>query len=74
MVFENEIHTRFDVALGHENTIEIPMPGTPGLENIKEMIMVYGNDRVVAPVDLTITGFEFVPATQNGSMTLDPEG
>ena len=62
MVFENEITTRFDVAMGHENTIEIPMPGTPGLENIKELILVYGDDNVVASVDLTITGFEFIPA------------
>jgi hypothetical protein len=62
MVFENEIYTRFDVALGHENTIEIPMPGMPGLDNIKELIVVYGDDNIVAPVDLTITGFEFVPA------------
>lgn len=62
MVFENEIHTCFDVAMGHENTIEIPMPGTPGLENIKELILVYGDDNIVAPVDLTITSFEFIPA------------
>ena len=62
MVYENEIYTRFDVAMGHENTIEIPMPGTPGLENIKELILVYGSVDVVAPIDLTITGFEFVPA------------
>lgn len=61
MVFENEIYIRFDVAVGHENTIEIPMPGTPGLVNIKELILVYGDDHVVAPVDLTITGFEFIP-------------
>ncbi len=60
LVFENDIHVRFDVALGHEETIEIPMPGTPGLENIKELILVYGDDNIVAPVDLTITGFEFI--------------
>ncbi len=62
MAFENEIFTRFDVALGHENTIEIPMPATPGLENIKELILFYGDRRSPAPVDLTITGFEFIPA------------
>jgi hypothetical protein len=62
MAFENEIYTRFDVALGHENTIEIPMPATPGLENIKELILSYGDRRVPVPVDLTITGFEFIPA------------
>ena len=62
MVFENEIYTRFDVAMGHENTIEIPMPGTPGLENIKELVLVYGDDHIVAPIDLTITEFEFIPA------------
>ncbi len=63
MIFENEITIRFDVAVGHENTIKIPMPGTPGLENIKELILVYGDDHIVAPVDLTITGFEFIPAS-----------
>jgi hypothetical protein len=61
MVFGNEIYTWFDIAVGHENTIEIPMPGTPGLHNIKELILVYGDDNVVAPVDFTITGFEFIP-------------
>jgi hypothetical protein len=61
MTFENEIYTRFDVAMGHENEVSIPMPGTPGLENIKELILVYGDDNIVAPVDLTITGFEFIP-------------
>jgi hypothetical protein len=62
MAFENEIWTRFEVTVGQENMIEIPMPGTPGLENIKELILTYGDRRVPAPVDLTITGFEFIPA------------
>jgi len=61
MVFENEIHTRFDVALGHENEINIPLPATPGLQNIKELVIVYGDDHVAAPVDLTITRMEFIP-------------
>ena len=61
MVFENEIHFRFDVAVGHENAIEIPLPGTPGLHNIKELVMVYGDDHSAVPVDLTVTGFEFLP-------------
>ncbi len=62
VAFENEIFMHFDVALGHENIIEIPMPGTPGLENVKELILAYGDLKVAAPVDLTITGFEFIPA------------
>jgi len=62
MVFENEIYTRFEVTSDHENTIEIPMPGTPGLKNIKELVLVYGDDDTVAPVNLTITRFELIPA------------
>ncbi len=60
-VFENQIFVRFDVT-DAEKEIRIPMPGTPGLENVKELVIRFGDERAPVPVDLTISGFEFVPA------------
>ncbi len=60
-VFHNEILTRFNVT--HvEQSIRIPMPATPGLEHVTELVLRFGDEGVPLPVDLTITGFEFVPA------------
>jgi hypothetical protein len=60
-VFQNEIFTRFDVT-ETEKTIRIPMPATPGLESVTELVIRFGDERKPAPVDLTLSGFEFVPA------------
>ncbi|MEI8205878.1 MAG: hypothetical protein WCG03_03280 [Kiritimatiellales bacterium] len=60
-VFQNEIFTRFDVT-DTEKTIRIPMPGTPGLESVTELVIRFGDQRAPRPVDLTLSGFEFVPA------------
>jgi hypothetical protein len=60
-VFQNEIFTRFDVT-ETEKTIRIPMPGTPGLESVTELVIRFGDQRAPLPVDLTLSGFEFVPA------------
>ena len=60
MAFRNEIFIRFD-RTETEKEIRIPMPATPGLENIKELVLQFGSGRESAPVDLTISGFEFVP-------------
>lgn len=60
-VFQNEIFTRFDVT-DVEKEIRIPMPETPGLEEVSELLIRFGDDHILLPVDLTITGFEFVAA------------
>jgi len=60
-VFPNEIFTRFNVA-DAEHEIRIPMPATPGLEGVTELVFRFGDERAPLPVELTITGFEFVPA------------
>ena len=57
----NEIHTRFDVT-DAEKEIRIPMPATPGLEKVKELVIRFGDERAPLPADLTINGFDFVPA------------
>ncbi len=60
IAFENEIHARFDQTES-EKEIRIPMPATPGLEGVREVVLTFG-DGTAAPVDLMISGFEFVPA------------
>lgn len=62
MAFENEIFMRFEGGLELEKTIEVPMPGTPGLASVKELILVFGDPHRAAPVDLAITALEFIPA------------
>ena len=60
-VFQNEIYTRFDVT-DAEKEIRVPMPATPGLESVSELVIRFGDERKPVPVDLTISRFEFVPA------------
>ncbi len=58
IAFENEIYVRFDKTEG-EKEIRIPMPATPGLEGVKEIVLLFG-DGTAAPLDLTLSRFEFV--------------
>ena len=60
-LFQNEIFTRFDVE-DTEQDIRIPMPATPGLEDVTALVIRFGDERDPLPVDLTLTRFEFVPA------------
>jgi hypothetical protein len=60
VAFENEIYARFDKTEG-EKEIRIPLPATPGLEEVLEIVLTFG-DGSAAPLDLTISRFEFVPA------------
>ncbi len=63
IAFENEIFTRFDKTEGDEvKTIEVPLPGTPNLHNVKELVLVFGEENVFRPIDLTIKQMEFIPA------------
>ncbi len=59
--FQNEILTRFDIA-DTEKGIRIPLPATPALESVTELVMRFGNQLAPLPVDVTISGFEFIPA------------
>jgi hypothetical protein len=61
MAFQNEIFARFDAAES-EKEIRIPLPATPGLENVAELVVRFGDQLAPVPVDLTLSGFEFVPA------------
>lgn len=61
--FQNEVFLRFDLAQT-EKEIRIPLPATPGLEGVKELVLRFGDGRNPAPVDLTLSRFVFVPASR----------
>ena len=61
--FQNEVFLRFDLAQT-EKEIRIPLPATPGLEGLKELVLRFGDGRNPAPVDLTLSRFVFVPASR----------
>jgi len=58
--FPNEIFIRLD-ATQDEKQIRIPMPGTPGLQSVTELVVWLGNLHQPEAVDCTISRFEFVP-------------
>ncbi|MEZ5501198.1 MAG: hypothetical protein R3E50_00575 [Halioglobus sp.] len=60
-LFPNEIFTRFD-ATTKEKSIRIPLPATPGLEGVTELVMRFGNRLNPLSVDLSISAWEFLPA------------
>jgi len=59
--FQNEIFSRF-YATDIEKEIRIPLPATPGLEEVSDLVIRFGDDNIPLLVDLTVTGFEFVAA------------
>jgi hypothetical protein len=65
--FQNEVFLRFDPA-ETEQEIRIPLPATPGLDGVKELVLRFGDPRNAAPVDLTIARFELVPASRQESL------
>src|SRR5262249_34488951 len=56
-----EIFTRFGVTRGGEGEIDVPLPATPGLTRIKEVVIVFDPGPSARPVDLTITRASCAP-------------
>lgn len=61
-VFQNEVFLRFDQSQT-EKEIRIPLPATPGLEGVKELVLRFGDERNPAPVDLIFSRFKFIPTS-----------
>lgn len=57
----SEIFTGFAATDGREKETDILLPATPGLAGIKEVLIFCGSTEKRIPVDISITGFEFVP-------------
>ena len=51
-----EITTRFAATNGREAEIRVPLPATPGLARIKEVVITYEQAGKSIPVDFSITG------------------
>jgi hypothetical protein len=56
-----ELFTRLGTTGGGETEIQIPLPATPGLRQIKEVVITYRPEKQQRPIDLVITGFKFTP-------------
>jgi hypothetical protein len=59
----NELFTRFNNTNGREEEIHIPLPATPGLTQIKEVVITYGQEKE-RPIDLSITQLRFTPLNE----------
>lgn len=56
-----EITTHFVATNGREAEIQIPLPATPGLTRIKEIVITHEDPLRKHPVDLSITRLGFTP-------------
>ena len=58
-----ELFTRLSVAAASPSELSITLPATPGLKNIKEVVITY-EPNTAQPVDLTIERFAVKPANR----------
>jgi hypothetical protein len=56
-----ELFTRLADTRGREEQIEFPLPATPGLARIKEIVITLGPGSNGRPLDLTFSGFRLMP-------------
>lgn len=55
----------FKKSLNKDQIIEIPLPAAPALRRIKEIIILYGEDKPRGPIDLTFNKLEFQTKAAN---------
>jgi hypothetical protein len=58
-VIPKEIVTRFAATGGREEEIAVPLPATPGLTNVREVVLTH--EQEAGPVDLSLTHCGFTP-------------
>ena len=59
--FPTCIFVRFNATGSGAGEIHVPLPATPGLARIKELVLALGKDNEAVEADLTITELKFVP-------------
>jgi hypothetical protein len=60
-IIATEIFTHFAATGGGEKEIHIPLPATPGLRDVKEVVITAVQKEPGTPIDLTVTDFGFTP-------------
>jgi hypothetical protein len=60
----SEIFSRFEDTAGRDREITIPLPATPGLAQIKEVVMTFGPESQGQPIDLAISGLKVSPVVK----------
>jgi hypothetical protein len=56
-----EIFSHFAATGGRDEEIAVPLPATPGLTRIKEVVITFGVESKGRPIDLSITGLRLTP-------------
>jgi len=59
-----EVFTRFADTKGLDAEIQVPLPATPGLTGIKEVVITFGQPDQSHPVDLAVTQFTVTPYSE----------
>ena len=59
-----EIFCHFAATAGREEPMSIPLPATPGLTQIKEVVITFGPRFQGRPLDLYITRMRITPITE----------
>ena len=62
-VIPMEIFTHFADTGGKEEEIQMPLPATPGLTEVKEIVVTYGRGAPERALDLTVTRLVSTPTT-----------
>jgi len=61
-----EIFAQFPDTGEREDEIQVPLPATPGLTRIKEVVITFGPDSIGRPIDLSITRLKITPIARDG--------
>ena len=61
-----QIFCHFATTGGRDHELPIPLPATPGLARIKEVVITFGPESQGRPIDLSITHLRVVPMVGEG--------
>ncbi len=61
-----EIFCHFAATGGRDHELSVPLPATPGLTQIKEVVITFGPESQARPLDLSITHLRIAPIVGQG--------
>jgi hypothetical protein len=60
-LISKQLFTRFEQTNDREGEIQIPLPATIGLANIKEVVITHDRGSVALPIDVSVTQLKIQP-------------